>query len=490
MAHSDHTHPDSLDPHDWDQFREACMQAVDMAAGHFQRTGQGPIWTEASDTSRATFSGALPSNPRPVEEVLTELETQLLPYTLGNSDPRFFGWVHGAGTPWGALAEFVSGTLNANMGGRNHAPHLVEQQVIRWFRDAFGLPDGTGGLLVSGTSMASVVGLACARHRATSGSVRRRGLPGTAPLVGYTSADAHISVKDAFSLLGLGSDHLQPVETREDGTLDPAALDRAIRRDLREGLSPFVVVANVGSVTCGAIDDMMAIRQVADRHGLWVHVDGAFGAAGILTPEIAPRLAGIQEADSLAMDFHKWFHVPYDAGLILVRDGELQKETFGGRADYLTSLPAGPGSGDTWPCDLGPELSRGFRALKVWFTLQALGSRRIGEAVARNCHQAQWLRERVDAHPQLQRIGPADLNIVNFRFNPAGGPTVGDLNDLNRQILLELHGRGLAIPSPLRRGKDLCIRVCLCNHRTRTEDLERLVENVVSLGREMVTQAA
>ena len=474
-----------LDPKDWKAFRDVCHQVVDEMVERFQTTSSGPVWREIPEEVAQTFRDGLPEEGRPIPEVLVQIRENLLPYTLGNTHPRFFGWVNGAGTPAGALAEFLAGSINANLGGRHHSPILVEEQVVSWVRDLFGFPSGSSGTLMSGTSMATVTALSVARHRATRGSDRQAGLRGQPPLVGYASRDSHHSVADAFSLLGLGADALRGVGLAADGSMDPLALESEIRRDLEAGHRPFVVVATVGSVTCGAIDDLRRLRSLCHRYGLWLHVDGAFGAAAILAPEIAPRLAGIETTDSLAMDFHKWFHVPYDAGCVLVRDGNLHRSAFGGRPDYLTSLPSGPASGEHWPMDLGPEMSRGFRAFKVWFTLQALGSRAVGEAVSRNCAQARALAARVDLEPELQRMAPAELNIVCFRYSPEDLEE-SELNEVNRRILMDLHARGLAVPSPIRRGDQLGIRVCLCNHRTSAEDLDLLVEAVLALGRRLL----
>lgn len=471
-----------LDPEDWNAFRDTCHQVVEEMVDRFRNSSSGPVWREIPDRVTRAFQEGLPGKGRPIPQLLTQVREDLLPYTLGNAHPRFYGWVNGAGTPVGALAEFLSGSMNANLGGRHHAPILVEEQVVSWMRDLFGFPKGSSGTLLSGTSMATVTGLAVARHWITAGTDRTAGLRGGEPLVGYASEEGHHSIRDAFSLLGLGGHALRGVGLATDGSMDPARLEARIRDDLCDGRRPFVVVATAGSVTCGAIDDLRRIREICHRYGLWLHVDGAFGAAAILAPEIAPRLAGIDTADSLAMDFHKWFHVPYDAGCVLVRDGALHRSAFGGRPDYLTSLPAGPASGDRWPMDLGPEMSRGFRAFKVWFSLQALGSRAVGEAVARNCAQARSLADRVDREPGLERLAPADLNIVCFRYAPEGLDEE-HRNDVNRRILLELHTRGLAVPSPIRRGERLGIRVCLCNHRTSHEDLEALVDHVLELAR-------
>lgn len=493
--------PGRLDPVDWDAFRALCHQVVDEMVDRFQTEGEGPVWRPAPDDVLSRFRAPLPTEPASLETVLDRVRDDLLPYTLGNTHPRFHGWVQGTGTPAGALGEFLIGAINANTGGREHAPIRVEEQVVAWMRELFGFPRGATGLVVSGTSMATIIGLAVARHAATGGVDREAGLDGwtgVRRLVGYTTEDGHRSLQDAFSLLGLGASALRIVPMDDRGAMEVGALEAMIRADQAAGCTPFVVIGTVGSVTCGAVDDLVAIRQVADRHGLWLHVDGAFGAAARLSPVLAPRLAGIERADSLAFDFHKWFHVPYEAGIVLVRDGERHRATFGGRADYLNSLDSGPAAGDLWPCELGPELSRSFRAFRVWFSLQHHGLRAIGDAVEANVDQARRLAARVRAEPELELLAPADLNIVCFRYLPPdeagasaprgeGGGT--HLDELNRDILLELHHRGIAVPSPIEREGRFGLRVCLCNHRTRDEELDHLVEVLLRLGRSLVLTA-
>ncbi len=505
----------ALDPDDWEAFRASCHRVVDEMVDRFRSEGRGPVWRQAPPEVEARLRAApLPTEPAGLDEVLGTVRRDLLPYTLGNTHPRFFGWVQGGGSPAGALAEFMAGAMNANTGGRNHAPIRIEEQVVAWMRELFGFPEGATGLVVSGTSMATIVGLSVARHRATGGRDRAQGVgPGAGRLVGYATEDAHLSIRDAFSLLGLGADALRIVPMRPDGSMDPEALHRQAVADRAAGLNPFVVMATSGSVTCGALDDLERIREVADETGLWMHVDAAFGAALRLSPELAHRLDGIERADSLAFDFHKWFHVPYDAGCVLVRDGELHRSAFGGRAEYLASLDEGPAGGDLWPCELGPELSRGFRAFKVWFTLRHFGLRAIGEAVELNCVQAARLAERVRTEAELELIAPADLNIVAFRYRPdrarsgsfaadpnelpladlhpdwevpEAAPADEALNALNLEILLELHREGIAVPSPIARDGRFGLRVCLCNHRTRDEDLDLLVESVLAIGRRLV----
>ncbi|TVP58486.1 MAG: cytochrome D ubiquinol oxidase subunit I [Gemmatimonadales bacterium] len=443
-----------------------------------------PAWREIPDEIEQALARPLAPGGETEEAIYADFLETVLPYSLGNTHPRFFGWVHGAGTPIGALAGFLAATMNANLGGRAQAPVLVERQVLDWARELFGFPAGSGGILLSGTSMATVVGLAVARHRATGGRDRVDGIQDPSRLVGYTSAEAHNSIAKAFELLGLGSDALREIPVDDDGGLDPEQLERAVREDLEAGHHPFAVVATVGSVNTGGFDDLLALRRVADRHDLWLHVDGAFGAAAQLSSRFAPMLEGIDRVDSLAFDFHKWLQVPYDAGCVLIRDGELHRATFESRRDYLTSQERGAASGEPWFCDFGPELSRGFRALKVWFTLRHYGIERLGQMVERACDQATHLGDRVEAEAELELMAPVTLNVVCFRFRDDTA-TPAELDRLNREILTELHERGLAVPSPTRVGDQFALRVCICNHRTGPDDIDALAEATLAIGREV-----
>jgi aromatic-L-amino-acid decarboxylase len=270
--------------------------------------------------------------------------------------------------------------------------------------------------------------------------------------------------------------------------MDTAELRRAIAADRRLGCKPFCVIGTAGTVNTGAIDDLAALAAIAAEHGLWLHVDGAFGALAILSPEHRERLAGIERADSLAFDFHKWLHVQYDAGCVLVRRGDLHRDAFGFHAGYLERAPRGLAGGEPWFCELGPELSRGFRALKVWFTLKEHGILRLGAAIAANCRQAEHLATRVFEHPRLRLLAPVDLNIVCFRFWRADlAPE--QLDRLNAAIVADLQESGEAAPSTARLAGGLAIRVNLTNHRTTLADLDRLLEAVVDRGERRLTEA-
>jgi aromatic-L-amino-acid/L-tryptophan decarboxylase len=381
------------------------------------------------------------------------------------------GWVHGGGNPVGMLAEMLAGGLNANLGGRDHAPIEVERQVIAWAAEMTGLPPETSGVLVTGTSIANFIGVLVARRAALGPAVRSAGLQG-APLTAYTSASAHGCVARAIDMAGLGTDALRVVPADADHRMDLTALAATVARDRAAGAQPFLVVGTAGSVDTGAVDDLAALAEFCQAEGLWFHVDGAFGALAMLAPRLRPLLRGLERADSLAFDFHKWAQVPYDCGCILVRDPARQTDTFAQRLDYLRRDVRGLAGGHPWPCDLGPDLSRGFRALKVWMTLRTYGTDRLGAVVEHCCALATRLAARVTAEPALELLAPVPLNIVCFR--------VRDRDDaFNADLVADLHEEGSFAPSTTRIGGQLAIRAAIVNHRTREEDVDGLVDAVL-----------
>jgi glutamate/tyrosine decarboxylase-like PLP-dependent enzyme len=256
-----------------------------------------------------------------------------------------------------------------------------------------------------------------------------------------------------------------------------AALRQSIASDRRAGYSPFLLIGTAGTVDTGAIDDLDGLAVIASEQRMWLHVDGAYGALGILAPQIAPRLAGIQAADSLAFDFHKWGQVPYDAGFVLVRDGELHRQAFASPAAYLERETRGLAAGSPWPCDFGPDLSRGFRALKTWFTLKVYGLEALGQTIARTCELARYLEQKVAASSELELLAPVSLNIVCFRYRCA------DAGRVNARIVVDLQESGVAAPSTTRIGGELAIRAAIFNHRTGRGDIDALVQAVLEIGR-------
>ena len=320
----------------------------------------------------------------------------ILPFSTGNTHPGFMGWVHGGGNVAGMLAEMLAAGLNANLGGRDHIPIEVERQIVLWLAQLFDFPIGASGLFVTGSSMANLLGVLIARTAELGVDTRRTGVASsTKRLVAYCSSATHRCVAQAMDLSGLGADWLHVIPTNESHEINIGALNIAISNDRKAGLTPFLIVGTAGTVDIGAIDNLAALSQIARHENIWFHVDGAFGALAITAPDLAPRLFGIQQADLIALDFHKWGQVPYDAGFLLVRNGELHRDTFAAPAAYLRRETRGLAAGTVWPCDLGPDLSRGFRALKTWFTLKVYGTDALGAVMSRTCELARYLEAKI-----------------------------------------------------------------------------------------------
>jgi len=466
---------ESLDPSDWQTLRAEGHRMLDDMLDYLQHIRDRPVWQPIPAEVRAQFHEPLPEQPTELAQLHETFMSRILPYAVGNVHPGFMGWVHGGGTAVGMLAEMLAGGLNANVGGRDQMPIAVEQQVTEWVRDLFGFPASASGLFVTGTSMANLISVLAARCAALGPAVRRTGVAdGERRLTAYASTSAHHCIGQALDIAGLGSDALRRIPTNERHELDPEALERAIAADRAAGLHPFLIAGSAGTADVGAIDDLAALARCAERHGLWFHVDGAYGALAMLAPDLAPRLAGIERADSLAFDFHKWGQVPYDAGFVLMRDAALHERTFASSAAYLQRHSRAMAAGSPWPCDFGPDLSRGFRALKTWFTLKAYGRERLGRMISATCALARRLGEAVQAQPALELLAPVSLNIVCF------GCRCGDPDRVNAEVAAALQESGLCAPSTTTVNGRLAIRAAIVNHRTGPADIDRLVEAAVA----------
>ena len=470
----------SLDPADWDRFRADAHAALDRALSRLEHVADDPVWRPTPDHVRHSFTAPLPRDPRDLQDVLGDVDALIAPFVVGNTHPRFFGWAHGAGTPVGVVAELVAAALNANCGGRNHIGPIVERQIALWAAEAFGFPAGSSGVFVTGASQANFLALLVARDAALGHGVRARGLKGEpAQLCAYASAEAHGCVRQAMELAGIGSANLRVIETDAAGAIRLDVLQDAIAGDRDAGLAPFLLVGTAGAVNFGAFDDLEALADIAAAERLWLHVDGAFGALTALSPALKPLTRGLERADSVAFDFHKWAHAPYDAGFLLVRDAELHKATFAAPAAYLSRAPRGLAAGDDWPCDFGPDLSRGFRALKVWMTFQTFGADAIGAAIEANCAAAKRLAERVAASRVFELAAPVPLNIVCFSLR---GETDGARN---RELVMRLQERGLAAPSTTRIGGREVVRAAIFNHRTSFADIDGFFDDAAGIAVEL-----
>ncbi len=472
----------SLDPADWEAFRKLAHEALDEAIHFLQTVRDRPVWQKAPEEVRARLTAPLPKEGTPLAAVYREFKEYIMPYATGNIHPRFFGWVHGSGQAGSMVAEILSSAMNSNCGGRDHGASYVEREVIGWFRDLFSFPSQSAGLIVSGTSMASLIALGVARN-SVSANMRKDGLKELPrSLTAYTSAEVHDSAVKAFEILGLGSSSLRKIQVNSDFSVNIDALKEAITSDRAAGFQPFCVIGSAGTVNTGAIDDLDQLASLCASEKLWFHVDGAFGALCMMSERLRPRLKGIERADSLGFDFHKWAHVQYDAGCVLVRDGEAYRAAYAMKPAYLRRAERGLAAGENWPCDYGPELSRSFRALKIWFAIKEHGTARIGELIEQNCAQAKYLAQRIENEPELELLAPVDLNIVCFRLRREGLDAAA-LDQLNRDIVADVQESGVAAPSTTRINGQLAIRVNITNHRTQRSDLDILVDAVLKAGR-------
>ena len=460
---------DGLDPDDWSDLRSLGHRMVDDMIDHLRDLRNRPVWQKLPDDIRANFRNApLPRGGRDPAALYDDARRTIVPYATGNTHPRFMGWVHGGGTPVGMLAELLTAGLNMNCGGRDHAGIEVERQVIRWAAAMVGMPAETSGLLVTGSSLANFIAVLVARQATLGPEVRRSGL-GAARLTAYAARTAHGCIPRALDMAGLGTDALRSLPTDPDHRVDLNALDHAVQQDRAGGATPFLVVGNAGTVDCGAIDDLTALADYCTRENLWFHVDGAFAALAAVSDRHRHKLAGIERADSLAFDFHKWAQVPYDAGCVLIRDPALHIQTFAQSLAYLSHDERGLAGNPPWPCDLGPDLSRGFRALKVSMTLQAYGTEGLAAVVDRSCDVAQHLARRIEREPALELLAPVTLNIVCFRVR-------GGTDQLQSDLVADIQEAGIAAPSTTTINGVRAIRAAIVNHRTQNDDVDTMVD--------------
>jgi aromatic-L-amino-acid/L-tryptophan decarboxylase len=468
---------ETLDPQDWDALRAQGHRMLDDMIDYIAFVRDRPVWRPIPDAVRARFCEQLPRQASDLGEVYRTFADFVAPYATGNVHPGFMGWVHGGGSAVGMLAEMLAAGLNANLGGRDHIPIEVERQVVQWMREMFAFPATASGIFVTGTSMANLMAVLVARTAALGKLSRQFGIGNDgALLTAYTSKAAHGCISKAMDIAGFGCDALRCIGIDQAHRIDVGALRAQMARDRAIGFKPFLVVGSAGTVDIGAIDDLEEIAALCAEENIWFHVDGAFGALGILSPALAPLLAGIERADSIALDFHKWGQVPYDAGFLLVRDGERHRDAFAAPAAYLRRETKGLAAGSPWPCDLGPDLSRGFRALKTWFTLKAYGTEKLGAIVTRSCALAGYLEARILAEPQLELLAPVNLNIVCFRY------VCEEADRVNGEIVVDIQESGIAAPSTTILDGRLAIRAAIVNHRTDVCDIDALIAAVMEFG--------
>jgi aromatic-L-amino-acid decarboxylase len=483
--------PEPVTDLDWgpDQARDLTGAMLDLWCELLAGMRDLPV-SRPFDAADVAAAAALPIRSEPL--AVADLGALLRPLVMEQSTlcghPGFMAYVSGSGTVPGAAADLLAAALNPNVGGWTISPAATELELhlMRWLAERFGLPASAGGLMTSGGAASNLTALKAARDARTDGNVRRDGVDGLR-LVLYASAEAHATIAEAADMLGLGERAVRAIATDDAYRMRLDDLRRAVADDIRAGMRPFVVVATAGTTATGAVDPLPAIADLCAEHGLWLHVDAAYGGAAVLAPELRPLLDGIERADSIAFDPHKWLYTPQSSACLLVRDPTHLLRSYSIDAAYVRDDARLSGRG-TNIGELGPQWSRAFLALKVWLSLAAHGTDAYGRRIAHDVELARYLDRRVREHPDLEPMCPVTLSIACFRYAPASaGLDDAALDVLNERLMIAIRRDGRAFPSNAELGGRYCLRACLVNHRTEADDIDALVDAAVSLGAELVS---
>lgn len=472
---------ENLDPEDWNAMRQLAHQITDMGVDYTLNVRQRPVWQDMPEDIRARFTELVPQGPTPLEDIVADVNDTVMKYPMGNVHPRFWAWYMGTSNVTGALADFIAAIQGSNLGAGNHAATLMDRQVVQWLREMVGLPKYASGTLVSGGSVANLIGLTVARNRHAGCNIREDGISAMpVPLRFYGSDQIHSCHQQAMETLGLGNKSLVRVPTKSDLTMDVDILKSLVSQHRAEGLKPACVIATAGTVNTGAIDDLQSIAQFCRQEGLTFHVDGCIGALLAIAPENRWRVAGIEHADSVALDPHKWLHAPFEVGCALVRDEDAHLKAFSLSPEYLKPATRGLAAA-AFLHDYGIQTSRGFRALKVWMSLREHGVEKFGRLIDQDIAKAAYLSNKIEQADNLRLLFPTNINIVCYLFDP-GDKSEEELKELNTEIMLRLQEEGTAVLSDTTVHGRHCLRVAINNHRTLPEDLDLLVAETRRIG--------
>jgi aromatic-L-amino-acid decarboxylase len=475
---------------DVEAFREAAHMLVDGVADYLAELPSRPVWQPVPEDLRTRLLELpLPEEGLDMEELAGFALDNVLQYPMGNGHPAFFGWVNPPPSRAGIALSLAAAAMNPSVVSGDHADVHLERAVVRWLAELVGYPHTAGaGLLTSGASAATIVCFAGARSSALAKvghDVRRTGLVGAPPLISYVPGEAHSCVPRALALLGLGSETIREVPVR-DGRLDVATLRASIAEDREQGALPALLVGSAGTVNTGAIDPLDVFADVASEENLWFHVDGAYGAFGILDPAIRDRYRGMERADSLTLDPHKWLGVPVDAGCALVQRPDDLRDAFSLIPPYLRQ---GAGADVGTFAEYGLEQTRPFRALKTWATIASRGRAGIVGHVSRANELARELAARIENESELELTAVPQTSIVAFRAKPEGCPSE-KLEELNHALPQAVQARGRAfVTGTVYEGCET-VRACILHPETASEHLALLVEEVVAAARSLATHVA
>ena len=459
-----------------EEFRRLGYRAIDLLTEHFAALSQGPCRLPVpEDVRRELMEAPIPTEPADADALLDDVAANILSYPMGNGSPRFFGWVNSSAAPLCTLAELLAAGLNPSVAGGDHAATYVEHAVLRWMRQVVGFPAGGGGILTSGGSVANLIGLAVMRHVKTQGRVRTLGMGGTQPaLIVYTSTEGHSCIQKDIELLGIGHSNLRRIPCTPEWRMDVPALEAQIADDRAAGLTPACVAASAGTVNTGTIDPLDRIAELCRAERIWFHVDAAYGGPAALVPELADLYRGLEQADSVAIDPHKWMYVPVECGCALVRDAQAMRDAFSLVPPYLRDDTALP-----WFSEFGIQQSRGFRALKLWIALRHIGLSGYRRLISRDIALARALQQRLREAEDFELVAAGPLSVSCFRYRPSTSPAAeADVDRLNRNILEAVQSAGHVFLTGTELHGRFVLRACIVNFRTRESDLDALLDAI------------
>ena len=488
MSPNDNLPDQNLDPKDWEAMRALGHQMIDDLIDYWAGIREQKIWRPIPVEVKEVFDQPIPEQGQSPEEVYREFKENIFPYNKGNVHPRFFAWIQGTGTPMGTFGDLLASGMNPNTSIGEHSAMYVDRQVVNWCKQLINFPTEASGILVSGGSMANITALTVARNSFGEEKIRQKGLKAASgQLLIYCSVETHSCIQKAAEIIGLGSEGVRKIQVNERFELDTSALRTQIEADLQAGFLPFCLVGTAGTVNTGAIDPMAELLEISKEYGLWFHVDGAYGALAKLDPIYADALEAIEEADSLAFDLHKWLYVPYEVGCTLIRDAKKHRDSFAITPNYLLREQRGLSGGLDSINNYGFELSRGFKALKVWMSIKEHGRAKYAAMIAQNNRHAAYLAELVEENPYLELTAPLSMSITCFRMiQPGWGEEA--LQALNKEILLRLQEEGIASPSSTILNGKYTLRIANVNQRTQREDMDLLVREVLRIGMQKIAQ--
>jgi aromatic-L-amino-acid decarboxylase len=482
-----------------EELRRVGADVIEAIAQYHAGLDQRRVLPAASPSEVAAhFADALPEVGISPDEILRDWVDRVAPLLTAVGSPRHFGFVNGSGSMIGILADALAACVNTNAGAWKLGPAAseIERQSLRWIADLIGYPTDCGGIVTTGGTMANFTALVTAlRHVAPYDSTpdglqdsKREGRF----LVYMSDHEGHVSITRVVDMMNLGRNSIRKVPSHPDFTMDPRALSRMIQEDRTRGDFPLCVVAQLGSINVGAIDPIDEIAGICAEHGIWLHVDGACGLLAAMLPEMRDAVRGLERADSTSFDPHKWLGVPFDCGVVLIRDAEHLRRAFSITAPYLRGIQDDDHRVGMDFLEYGPEMSRGFRALKLWMTLRFYGTTGLRDSFAKSLELARQLHELVRSHPDFEVLHEPIIYLYCFRYRPrwladrAGEPELRErLDQLNQEIAEAVQKSGLAIVMTSRIRGNVVLRMSICSQRTEPEDIQQTFDALAKAGREL-----